>query len=104
MCITKRHLKLQVTGSEGDREVEVLEQTHRTSEFGHDGSRKFVASNGFELNSCVNPEVDGAMRYFVRGSDRSEDGMKRYISETGLKNLRVAVREYNTFVPTEIIE
>lgn len=89
--------------------VEIIEQTHRESEFGFkSGSNSFVASNGFVLASVAVPEVRSDMLY-VRGSNNDKDSVVMCVrSEELMSKLRIAVSEYNNYtepkMPIEIIE
>ena len=83
--------------------IEVIEQEGRNDGFNR-GDYMFTASNGFELRSDSVPQAveDGL---YVRGSNRHEDNrLVTPISRKWLDKLRVAVREYNTAKPMEIIE
>jgi len=80
--------------------LKVKEQTHRESEFGHNGST-FFNCDGFTLHSVCYPDTTPDS-LCVRGSANSNDRIIIQVpSDEWLDRCRAAVKTYNKFFAEE---
>jgi len=73
--------------------AQVIEQTHRVKEFGHDGACEYMAS-GMRLSSLTCPENTKGEVY-VRGSATEHDHDYFTLPRADIDAVRRAVQQYN---------
>lgn len=79
--------------------VQILEQTHRGSEFGEKGSTEFYHA-GISLGSIGNPAA-GVTLFYVRGSVSAADNNVMEMSVAAYQNFKKIVEAYNEYFKEE---
>jgi hypothetical protein len=96
----KKHIKVQAAVLEKFTKVlvTVLEQTHRSANFGAYG-RSFTASNGITLASNQNParDTDDKKVIWLRGSKLKGDKYSFACTKAEWPAIQAAIVEYNNY-------
>ncbi len=91
-----KHIKLRchLTAFKEEALLEILEQTHRGSDFGYDGETIFY-HQGIKLCSETYPAIYDGSELYLRGHETTKDFMRIRIASSLWPRIKEAVEEYN---------
>lgn len=99
MKIRRKYIEIKkINEIKNKIKIKIIKQSHRRYEFGIKGLNYFMDSTGFELRSCIGPSTSSSKyTIFVRGESINEDNRSFFIKKSIYKNLKNAVKEYNSY-------